>query len=135
MKPEGRKCSFEDKVLTLSLLKRGTKSYTFLLSIFPLPSILNTLLRTVISALVFSTLKELNRQSLMETVCVVSCLAKCQSDGTCISVRSVAVLRALRNLETKSGQAMLQPFTGLNALWSVLKLEATSTLLLDSQKH
>ena len=52
----------------------------------------------------------LNRQCLMEIVCFVSCLMKCQLDGTCISIRSVAVLRALRTLETKAGQAVLQSF-------------------------
>jgi len=32
-------------------------------------------------------------------------------------------------------QPMLQSYPGLHALWSLLKVEATSTLLLDSQKH
>ena len=60
------------------------------------------------------------RQCLMEIVCVVWCLVKCQSEGSCISIRSVAVLRALRTSETKEGQAMLQSFPGLHALWSLL---------------
>ena len=48
MKPEGRRCSFKDKLLALSLLKRGSKSYTFLHSLFPLPSswTLQTILNT-----------------------------------------------------------------------------------------
>jgi hypothetical protein len=77
----------------------------------------------------------LYRQCLMEIMCFVSCLMKCQSEGTCISFRSVAALRALRSSETKAGQAMLQSFPGLDVLWSLLKVEAISSLLLDSQKH
>jgi hypothetical protein len=61
----------------------------------------------------------LYRQCLMEIVCVVSCLMRCQSEGTCISIRSVTVLRALRAFENKAGQSMLQSFPGLHALWSV----------------
>jgi hypothetical protein len=34
MKPEGRRCSFKDKVLALSLLKRGSKFYTFSIHYF-----------------------------------------------------------------------------------------------------
>ena len=77
----------------------------------------------------------LYRQCLMKIMCVVSCLMQCQSERTCISIRSVAVLRALRSFETSTGQAMLQSFHRLHDLWSLLKVEATSTLLLDSQKH
>jgi len=77
----------------------------------------------------------LHRQCLIEIVCVVSCLMKCQSEGTCISIRRVAALRDLRTFETKAGQAMLQSFPGLHAVWALLKVEATSSLLLDSQKH
>ena len=62
-KPEGSRWSFRDKVLALSLLKHGPKSYTFLHSLFPLPmrrslqTILNTVrFRTGISAHVFDTL-------------------------------------------------------------------------------
>ena len=39
------------------------------------------------------------RQCLMEIKFVVSCLMKCQSEWTCISIRSSAVLMALRTLE------------------------------------
>jgi hypothetical protein len=35
----------------------------------------------------------------------------------------------------QGGQAMLQSCPGLHAPWSLLKVEATNTLLLDSQKH
>jgi len=38
MKLGGRRYSFKDKVLALSLLKRGPKSYKSLHSLFPLPS-------------------------------------------------------------------------------------------------
>jgi len=76
-KPEGRRWSLKEKVLALSLLKHNPKSYTFLRSLFPLPSrrplqsILNTIhFRTGISAHVFNTLKRtLQTMSHGDNVC------------------------------------------------------------------
>ena len=63
-KPEGRRWSLKENVLALSLLKHSPKSYTFLRSLFPLPSrrclqsIRNTVrFRMGISAHVLNTLK------------------------------------------------------------------------------
>jgi hypothetical protein len=63
-RPKGRRWSLKEKVLALSLLERNPKSYTFLHSLFPLPtrrslqSILNTVhFRTGINAHVFYILK------------------------------------------------------------------------------
>jgi hypothetical protein len=63
-KPTGGKWSFKEKVLVLSILKRGPKLSTFLQSLFPLPSrqtlqtILNTIyFKAVINGYVLSTLK------------------------------------------------------------------------------
>jgi hypothetical protein len=137
MKPEGRRCSFKDKVLALFLLKRGSKYNTFLHSLFPVPSrwILHFALGRASMSICLIHPYALYRWCLMEIVCVVWCLVKCQSEGACISIRSVAVMRTLMTLETKAGQAMLHSFPGLHPLWSLLKVEATSSLLLDSQKH
>ena len=48
-KPKGRRWSLKEKVLALSLLKRSPKAYTFLRSLFPLPSrrSLQSILNTV----------------------------------------------------------------------------------------
>ena len=63
--PKGRRCSYKEKVLALSILKRSPRSYTFLRSLFPLPSrrslqsLLNTVqFRTGVNAHVFSVLKD-----------------------------------------------------------------------------
>ena len=114
-KPEGRRWSFKDKVLALFLLKHGPISYTFLHSLFPLPFRLSlqTIIKTVhfrmsTSFDVFNTLRcTLQTMSVGDHVCVVSCLIKCQSERTCISIRSLAVLRALRTLEATARQAVL----------------------------
>ena len=52
--------------------------------------------------------KALYKKYLMNIVCVVSCLMKCQSERNCIAIRSLAVLRVLRTLEGMAGQAILQ---------------------------
>jgi hypothetical protein len=63
-KPKGRRWSFEDKVLVLSLLKRSPKSCSLLQTILPLPSrrtlqsiLSNFHFTTGINAHVFGTLK------------------------------------------------------------------------------
>jgi len=62
---KGRKWSYKEKVLAVSILKHSPRSYTFLWSLFPLPSrrTLQSLLNTVqfgtgINAQVFSVLKD-----------------------------------------------------------------------------
>jgi len=62
--PKGKRWSYKEKVLAVSILKRSPRSYTFLRSLFPLPSrrSLQSLLNTVqfgtgINAHVFSVLK------------------------------------------------------------------------------
>jgi len=64
-KHEGRRWSFKEKVLVVSILKHSPKSYAFLRSLFPLPSrktlqsFLNTVqYRTGINAHVFSVFKD-----------------------------------------------------------------------------
>jgi hypothetical protein len=93
-KAEGRSWSYKGKVLALSLLKCDPRSYSFLQSLFlgtfqtTLKTILSTVcFRTAISFHVFSTLKHY-RQCLMNIVCIVLCLMKCQSQTMCVSVRS-----------------------------------------------
>jgi len=44
----------------------------------------------------------------MKSVCIVLCLMKCQSETMRVSVRSLAVLRALRVLEATAETAILQ---------------------------
>ena len=62
--PKGRRWSYKEKVLAVSILKCSPRSYTFLRSLFPLPSrslrsLLNTVqFRTGINAHVFSVLKD-----------------------------------------------------------------------------
>ena len=63
--PKGRRWSYKEKVLALSILKRSPRSYTFLRSLFPLPSrrslqsLLNTVqFKTGINAHVFSVLMD-----------------------------------------------------------------------------
>ena len=68
----------------------------------------------------------LYRLCLMETVCVVYVWWN-------VNQRELA-FQSVVWLYWKSRQALLQSF-GLHALWSLLKVEATSTLLLGSQKH
>jgi hypothetical protein len=49
---------------------------------------------------------------------VVSCLMKCKSERTCISVRSLAVLRGFEDLQSHSRQALLQIIVcGLRKEW------------------
>ena len=63
--PKGRRWSYKEKVLAVSILKRSPRSYAFLRSLFPLPSrrtlqsLLNAVqFRTGINAHVFSILKD-----------------------------------------------------------------------------
>ena len=64
-KPKGRRWSYKENILAVSILKRSPRSYAFLRSLFPLPSrrTLQSLLSTVqfrkgINAHVFSVLKD-----------------------------------------------------------------------------
>ena len=63
--PKGRRWSFKEKVVAVTILKRSPRSYAFLQSLFPLPSrrtlqsLLNTVqYRTGINAHVFNVLKD-----------------------------------------------------------------------------
>jgi hypothetical protein len=52
---------------------------------------------------------------------VVSCLMKCKSERTCISIRSLAVLRDFEDLQSHSRQAVLQiMICGLHKEWKQL---------------
>jgi len=110
----GGKWSFKGKAWPQSTLKCGPKLCTFLQSLFPQPSrqtlktILNTIrFRTVINAYVLSILKhtlqiEFDRQG----ICCIRFDG--MSESSCISVRSLAVMRSFRVLENMTGQALLQ---------------------------
>ena len=107
--------STRKKVLAVSFLKRSPRSYTFLQSLFPLPSrrslqsLLNTFqlgLALTPMCLVYS--RTMYRQCLIKTARVVSCLTRCQSDSICISIRRLTVLKAMRTLEDTAGQAISQ---------------------------
>ena len=65
----------------------------------------------------------------MEMVYVASCLVECQSDITCISVKSSAVLRSLRALENMTGQALLQIMPWFSWFVSCLITEQMQTFI------
>ena len=120
--PKGRRWSYKEKVLPVSILKRSPRSYIFLRSLFPLPSrrtlqsLLNTVqFRTGINAHVFSVLKD-HVQTMSD---VVSCLTKCQSESICILIRRLAVLMAMRTLEDMARQAISQimPWSSYSAVY------------------
>lgn len=48
------------------------------------------------------------RQCLIKIVCFVSCLTRCQSERTWVLIRSLDVLRDLRILEARTGEAISQ---------------------------
>jgi len=82
--PKGRRWSCKEKVLAISIQKCNPRSYTFLWSLFPLPSrrtlqsLLNTVqFRTSINAHVFSILKD-NVQTMIKISYVVTCWTKYQ---------------------------------------------------------
>ena len=95
--PEGRRWSYKEKVLAVSILKRIPRSYTFLRSLFPLPSrrSLQTLLNTVqfgtgINAHVFSVLKD-NVQTMSDKDCMCCLMFEEMSDSICISIRRLTI--------------------------------------------
>jgi hypothetical protein len=111
-KPKGRRWYFDDKVLAASLPKRSPKSYNLPRTLLPLPSrrSLQSLLNTVPVRMLMCLVqfKSLCWKCLVEINIVVSCLTKCQSERSYITVCSLAVLSVLRIAEVRARHAKLQ---------------------------
>ena len=91
--PKGRRWSYKEEVLAVSILKCSPRSYTFLRSVFPLTSrrTLQSLLNTVqfgtgINALVFSVLKD-NVQTMSDKDRMCCLIFDEMSESICISIR------------------------------------------------
>ena len=102
------------KVLAVSFLKRSPRSYTFLQSLFPLPSrrrlqsLLNTFqFGTGINANVFSVLKD-NVQIMSDKDCMCCLMFDEMSIREHLHFSQKTVLKALRTLEDTAGQAISQ---------------------------
>ena len=104
--PKGRRWSYKEEVLTVSILKCSPRSYTFLQSLFPLTSrrTLQSLVNTVQfgTGIVFSVLKD-NVQTMSDKDRMCCLMFDEMSERVCISIRRLTVLKALRTLEDTAG--------------------------------